>query len=194
MAKKSTSVKSTARRSSTATRTAQTAPPASARSAAPVANTAGRTSTVATDRESQYRDQDDELKGTRKDDAGRLLFWARRPFGYGGKDLDRGQKIALTGLVNDQKLNRLGYIVPLLPTDKLFPCRYCDAEFVDLNTLNAHGDKRHANKDQRPNVPLTERGATVDETAGEAEALEREQGRLEREAPLNLDKAASARA
>ena len=151
--------------------------------------------TLATDREEVVRDQTDELKGERRDEHGRLLFWARRPFGYGGKDLDRGEVVPLTGQVNDRKLNRLGYVVPLLPTDKLFPCRYCRAAFVDLNTLNAHGAKRHSDKELRPELPDSQgRGLTVDDTAAESQQLEREQEHLNRVAPLNLDKTASARA
>lgn len=177
----------------TATRRRSTTRPSTATAARPAARAATGT-TVATDREADVRDQDDQLRGSRRDDAGRLLFWARRPFGYDGKDLDRGQVIALAGQVNDQKLNRLGYIVPLVPTDKLFPCRYCPAKFVDLNTLNAHGAKRHADKEVRPSLPSSDRGLTVDETAAETQRVEREHEHLDRVAPLNLDKAASARA
>lgn len=149
--------------------------------------------TSALEREAEVREQDGDLKGTRKDDTGRLLYWARRPFGYGGVDLDRGQMVALAGQVNDKKLDRLGYVVPLMHTDQLFPCRYCGAQFVDLSTLNAHGAKRHQDKELKPNVPFSARGATVDETAGETQRFEREQTRLDQDAPLNYDKTAASR-
>lgn len=164
--------------------------------AAAPAQTAGQVrsaGTIATNRESDVRDQTDELHGTRRDDSGRLLYWARRPFGYGGDDLDRGQVVALTGAINDAKLSRLGYVVPLLPTDTLFPCRHCRARFVDLSTLNAHGDKRHKDIDRRPTLPTSARGLTVDDTAVDTESMEREQDNLDRIAPLNIDKTAASR-
>lgn len=132
-------------------------------------------------------------KGEVMDDAGRTLYWARRPFGYAGEDLDRGQVVAFTNQRLDEKLIRLGYVLSLLPKDKPMACRYCKARFIDLNHLNAHGDKRHAEKERRPDVPFTQRGATVDETAGEVQRFEREQTRLDREAPLNLDKTEASR-
>lgn len=131
-------------------------------------------------------------KGEVKDDNGRTLYWARRPFGYEGDDLDRGQVVAFTNARNDEKLIRLGYVLSLLPKDRPLPCRYCKAEFIDLNTLNAHGEKRHTDKQKRPDVPVGARGATVDETAGQVQQVEREQQRMDEEAPLNLDKTAAS--
>ena len=132
-------------------------------------------------------------KGEVKDDQGRTLYWARRPFGYDGQDLDRGQIVAFVNLRGDEKLIRLGYVLSLLPKDKPLACRYCAGQFIDLNHLNAHGEKRHATKERRPEVPFSERGATVDDTAADAQRLEREQQRLDTEAPLNLDKTTASR-
>jgi hypothetical protein len=81
-------------------------------------------------------------KGEVRDDSGRLLYWARRPFGYENEDLDRGQIVAFSNARNDEKLIRLGYVLSLLPKDAPLPCRYCKAKFIDLNTLNAHGEAR----------------------------------------------------
>lgn len=131
-------------------------------------------------------------QGTVKDDAGRTLYWARRPFGYDGEDLDRGQIAGFTGARNDEKLIRLGYVLAVIPSNKLLPCRFCKARFIDLNTLNAHGDKRHAKRERGAALPDSPRGVTVDETAGAAQKLEREQQRLDTEAPLNLDKTAAS--
>lgn len=150
--------------------------------------------TIATDREQLVRDQGDELNGARRDDTGRLLYFARRPFGYNGLDLDRGQVFALAGLVNDVKLNRIGYMVPMVLTDQMFPCRYCKAKFVDLNTLNAHGAKRHRDHERRVELPASNQGLTVDDTAAETQQLEKEGEHLDRIAPLNLDKTTAARA
>lgn len=153
-----------------------------------------KTTTNALDGEDvRVREQDGELKGDRRDDHGRLLFWARRPFDYNDLSLDRGQVVALTGARNDKKLDRLGYVVALRKTDQVFPCRHCDAQFVDLNTLNAHGERRHADRARRPNLPDSPRGITVDENAAETQQFEREQRRADQEAPLNYDKTEAAR-
>lgn len=133
-------------------------------------------------------------QGTVKDDQGRILYWARRPFGYDGQDLDRGQIVGLRGARNDEKLIRLGYVLALIPENKPFACRKCSATFIDLNTLNAHGDKHHGKKAPRTDVPYSAKGNTVDDTAGDAQRFEKEQQRMDQDAPLNLDKtAASAR-
>lgn len=141
----------------------------------------------------RVREQAGELKAEMRDEHGRLLYWARRPFGYDGDDLDRGQVLGLRGQVNDRKLDRLGYIVALRKTDEVMPCRYCAAQFIDLNTLNAHGAKRHTDKERRADVPFSQRGATVDDTAAESQQFEREQAQMDQIAPLNLDKTEAAR-
>lgn len=156
--------------------------------------TKAKTQTNALDGEDvRVREQDGELKGDRRDEHGRLLFWARRAFDYSDATLDRGQIIALAGARNDRKLDRLGYIVALRKTDQVFPCRHCEAQFVDLNTLNAHGDRRHADRERRPNVPDSPRGVTVDETAAETQQFERTQREADQVAPLNYDKTEAAR-
>lgn len=132
-------------------------------------------------------------KGEVKDDHGRIVYWARRPFGYLNQDLDRGQVVAFTGARNEEKLIRLGYVLSLLPKDETFPCRYCAARFIDLNTLNAHGEKRHRDKQTRPDVPFSGRGLTVDDTLGETQQLEREGRQMDEIAPLNLDKTSASR-
>jgi hypothetical protein len=139
------------------------------------------------------REQDGELKGDRRDEHGRLLFWSRRAIEYCGLELDRGQVIALTGARNDKKLDRLGYITALRKTDEVYPCRHCAGQFVDLNTLNAHGARRHADKDRRPSLPDSARGLTVDETAADAQQFERAQKQADQIAPLNYDKTEAAR-
>lgn len=135
----------------------------------------------------------DVTKGAVKDDAGRILYWARRPFGYEQAELDRGQVVAFTNARNDEKLIRLGYVLSLLPQDVPHPCRYCQARFIDLNTLNAHGEKRHREKSGRPDVPFSPKGATVDETAREAQVLEREGDQMDADVPLNWDKTSASR-
>lgn len=141
----------------------------------------------------RVREQDGTLKADQRDEHGRLLYWARRAFDYLGESLDRGQVVALQGGINDKKLDRLGYIVALRRSDEIFPCRFCPAKFVDLNTLNGHGAKRHTDKERRPDVPYSPRGATVDENAAESQAFEREQKQADQIAPLNLDKTEASR-
>lgn len=141
----------------------------------------------------RVREQDGTLKADLRDDNGRLLYWARRAFDYLGESLDRGQIVSLQGALNDKKLDRLGYITALRRTDQVFPCRYCASQFVDLNTLNAHGAKRHSDKERRADVPFSPRGATVDENAAETQAFEKEQKAADQIAPLNLDKTAASR-
>jgi hypothetical protein len=159
-----------------------------------MAKTVAKTSTNALDGEDvRVREQDGELKGDRRDEHGRLLFWARRAFDYNDATLDRGQIVALAGARNDRKLDRLGYIVALRKTDQVFPCRHCASQFVDLNTLNAHGDRRHADKSKRANLPDSPRGLTVDDNAAETQQFERDMREADQSAPLNYDKTEAAR-
>lgn len=159
-----------------------------------MATAKGKTPTNALDGEdARVREQDGELKGDRKDEHGRLLFWARRAFDYNDAPLDRGQVVALAGARNDKKLDRLGYVTALRRTDQVFPCRHCAAQFVDLNTLNAHGSRRHSDKDRRPSLPDSPRGLTVDDNAVETQQFEREQKSADQVAPLNYDKTEAAR-
>lgn len=154
----------------------------------------GKVATNALDGEDvRVREQDGDLEGDRTDDAGRLLFWARRSFDYNDLTLDRGQVFAVGSGRNDRKLDRLGYIVALRKTDQVFPCRHCPAQFVDMNTLNAHGDRRHGEKATRADVPFSPRGTTVDENAAETQAFEKSQRQADQVAPLNYDKTEAAR-
>jgi hypothetical protein len=147
----------------------------------------------------------DELlvKGAKKDDTGRTLYWARRPFGYSGQELDRGQVVGLTGALNDEKLVRLGYVLSVLPDDRPHACRFCKAKFIDLETLNAHGAKRHRNLDEDLDLPASrvamgkdgpvEAGLTIDDNAVRVQELEREEHQMESVAPLHLDRTRATR-
>ena len=75
---------------------------------------------------------------------------SRRTMKYCGMDLDRGQVFKLKGVVNDEQLGRLGYSVLSPGGMEKKECRYCDAVFVDLNTLNAHGARTHERKPIMP--------------------------------------------
>lgn len=150
--------------------------------------------TIALDGEEvRAREQDGTQRSSRKDDAGRELFWARRPFEYMGQSLDRGQLIPLTGARNDEKLIRLGYVTALRKTDQVFDCNFCAGKFVDLSTRDGHCDKRHSQKVKGADIPWSDRGVTVDETYQESRAFERAQSEADQIAPLNLDKTAASR-
>lgn len=101
-------------------------------------------------------------------------FIARRPIGYDGTQLDRGQVFVLTGARNDEKLVRLGYIGPLSKRDETYACGECGAEFIGIAERNAHGDERHRTRELTPYE--------------EDQRLERQERLLETVAPLHLDK------
>lgn len=109
-------------------------------------------------------------------------MWARRPFQYGNgeeAELDRGQVFDLVGERLDEKLVRLGYCAPLEKGSETFECGACGKKFVDEGARRGHGDRRHSQR--------------ADRLVTEAQ-IEREEARLNAEAPLYLEKtAASAR-
>lgn len=113
------------------------------------------------------------------------LYYARRSMTYGRpgneKRLDRGQILELEGLVNDEKLVRLGYVALANKRASIVQCGTCGAEFVTDEGLASHGRERHA-QHQRPLTPRDE-----DERADKKMALEDEI------APLDLSKTAASR-
>jgi len=102
-------------------------------------------------------------------------YWARRPFGYAGQELDRGQIVELVGAKNDEKLIRLGYFAPVEKKAETYKCAECGAEFIGLAERTHHGDKRHSGKALTPEE--------------EDRQTEREERLMDELAPLNLDKA-----
>ena len=112
------------------------------------------------------------------------LYYVRRSMTYGRpgseKQLDRGQLIELQGLINDEKLVRLGYVALASKHATVVQCGSCGAEFCTDEGLAAHGRERHASK--RPLSPAEE-----DARADKRAALEDEV------APLDLTKTAASR-
>jgi len=98
-------------------------------------------------------------------------YWARRPFDYAGKELDRGQIVELIGARNDEKLVRLGYVAPVERKAEIYQCAVCGAEFIGLAERTHHGDKRHSGKVLTPEE--------------EDRQAEREERLMEELAPLN---------
>lgn len=109
-------------------------------------------------------------------------YYARRPFDYGDKQVDRGQVLELLGLRNDEKLIRLGFVLELRRGEHICPCGVCGAQFVGDNELNAHGAMRHANRFQQLSPEEEDR------------QLDRQEKMLEQVAPLYLDKTAASAA
>lgn len=111
------------------------------------------------------------------------LYVARRSMDYGRpgteKHVDRGQVLELEGLVNDEKLVRLGYVSLINKRATIVECGKCGAQFVTDEALNTHGRDRHA---QRPLTPREE-----DERADAKQRLEDDLS------PLHLDKTAASR-
>lgn len=108
------------------------------------------------------------------------MFFARRPFGYGGVDLDREQQFQMVGATHDERLERLGYAQAWPDGRKPFDCRHCAGKFLTEAARDAHGQKRHA---------PTRTASPFDDD----EALEREERALNERAPLYLDKTAASR-
>lgn len=109
-------------------------------------------------------------------------YYARRTMTYGpgaGQPLDRGQLLELTGMVNDEKLIRLGYVAQAPKRASIVSCGVCGAEFITDEGLASHGRERHAEKRLTPRAE--------DERAERRERIENEL------APLHLDKTAASR-
>ncbi len=100
-------------------------------------------------------------------------YWARRPIGYAGQELDRGQVIQLAGAPNDERLIRLGYLQQVEPNDEPVTCAICGAEFIGGTMRTAHGDARHRARTRTPEE--------------EEAAADREERMLDQVAPLYLE-------
>jgi len=95
------------------------------------------------------------------------------------KQLDRGQLIELQGLINDEKLVRLGYVASAPKRASVVQCGTCGAEFVTDEGLASHGRERHSSRSLSPREE--------DERADKRQKMEDEV------APLDLTKTAASR-
>ena len=137
------------------------------------------------------------------------LYWVRRPFQYGPKQLDRGLVIRLVGMTNDEKLIRLGFLNPLGGEVETSECGKCNSEFLDSGTRDAHVRRTHAPRGRERVVNIddlspSERTRMLSETLQyetevpglfgtvDAEA-EKEERFLQEVAPLHLDKTEASR-
>lgn len=107
--------------------------------------------------------------GGKKVVEGRKVY-ARRPYGYNGQELDRGQVFTLVGAKNDGRLEVLGLLAEVPANADLYVCSECGGEFVTEAWRRTHGDKRH------PGRVLTDRDMD--------RLLDREAEILDREEPL----------
>lgn len=105
-------------------------------------------------------------------------YYARIPFGYQGKDLDRGQIFNMVGLINDEKLIRVEYAKELNAADPVAHCGVCQAQFISDRLRTEHAKLRHA--------------AHYETEDQWTEALERQQERAMIESPLALHNTAAS--
>jgi hypothetical protein len=133
-------------------------------------------------------------------------YWAKRTFGYGGSDKDRGQVFKLSGAPNDRRLVDLGYVALLEPGTTTYACGICGAEFLDMGLRDGHGKARHTkSRFVPPPPPVREPTESLDSyqnrldewalAAGRmSDARDEQRDRLENEvAPLDLTKTAASR-
>lgn len=131
-------------------------------------------------------------------------YYARRPFSYGGRPLDREQVFAFSGQPNDERLVRLGYVAPV--AGSVATCNVCGAEFRTPGARDAHASRRHAPKTStRPAMAPRQPGESDFDFDQRREAFERavvaqedadeaaEEARLNREAPLNWENTQASR-
>lgn len=80
-------------------------------------------------------------------------YAATRPYGYNGKELDRGQVFTAQPCRGNEKLGRLGYVGEVPKKAQLYQCSACGAEFVDEPCRRSHYKRQH---DRRPLDPAAE--------------------------------------
>jgi hypothetical protein len=74
---------------------------------------------------------------------GNQEFFARIPFRYSGKELERGEIFAPKGLPRDAQLLGLGYYLPFDPHDyKSMMCDSCGKKFATDNFRLMHKQKK----------------------------------------------------
>lgn len=107
---------------------------------------------------------------------------ARRPFLYAGQQLDWMQITETKNALNDEKLLRLEYLIPLTASHPVHECRVCGACFADLRARDTHGRKRHPDPSLLPLTPQEEDAA-----------IDSEEAMLNVVAPINLEKTTASR-
>lgn len=77
-------------------------------------------------------------------------YWATRPYGYNGKELDRGQVFVAEPCRGNLRLGRYGYVGLVHKRAELYQCDTCGAEFIDEPCRRAHYEKRHRVRELTP--------------------------------------------
>lgn len=116
----------------------------------------------------------------------RKQYYARRPFQYlDDVFVDQGQLVELAGVINDEKLTRLGYFEEAgeLHTRHATACGECGARFITDALRDRHGTLRHRTREPALDMASSGAGDAFADTSGDAE-----ERRLEQEAPLYLDR------
>jgi hypothetical protein len=117
-------------------------------------------------------------------------------FTYAGQDLDRGQIVELQGMVNDEKLLRLGYISKVQEkSPRILECGECGAKFLDDSARLAHGRRRHPHRERMPEMAP---GPVYDPTSGEPSVWvdtegDKEDREREQNTPLYLENTTASR-
>lgn len=148
-----------------------------------------------------------DLTAEREAPRADVLWWAKRSFGYGDLQLDRGQVFKLRELANDKLLVDLGYVAMVPSKTPTFACRLCGSEFIGTGLRDGHGKGRHEERAFTPPSPPTrEPGESkdayqnrLDEWALAAGKMSEQQAerreKVENDvAPLDLTKTAASRA
>lgn len=112
-------------------------------------------------------------------------YYVRRPFDYAGEELDRGQIIELKGARNDEKLIRLGYVQELTRGNGFRECGVCFKRFTGEGERNGHAEMRHS--DRYKGMTAVEKEAAMEEE------VDRQEKRLERDAPLHFENTQASR-
>lgn len=112
-------------------------------------------------------------------------YYVRRPFDYAGEELDRGQIIELKGARNDEKLIRLGYVQELARGNGFRECGVCFKRFTGEGERNGHAEVRHS--DRYKGMTAVEKEAAMEEE------IDRQEKRLERDAPLHFENTQASR-
>lgn len=141
-------------------------------------------------------------------DATSQRHFARRPLKYDGTWYDRDQLIQLTGQPNDERLVRLGYVLAVESKDakKLSTCNQCGGQFRTVGALEAHGELRHTERrNARPQMAPRQPGESDldydrrleafrrDVVAADDARDDRDERRLESEAPLHWENTSATR-
>jgi hypothetical protein len=114
------------------------------------------------------------------------MYVSRRTMTYGrgnGAPIDRGQILELEGLVNDEKLVRLGYVTQASKGIAIVQCGKCGARFSTDEALSSHGRERHA----------AAREMNPAEEAARDARFEKKMAMEDEIAPLDLTKTAASR-